>query len=119
MAAKIRCVRQATVFLAARGHLFLLCTPRPFKDVLRMCSEVVYANTLGPAGGVLGSAFNAAFRAVHGEGVQLSFGSQRLKLKELLAHCTDVEVVVRNTQPLYRTAAASCEPAAAAAAARR
>ena len=74
---------------------------RPFMDVVRMATEVVRVNTEGPERGVLGSAFHAAYRCIHGEELQLSFGSQHLKLKELMAHCKQVEMKTRNTQPFY------------------
>ena len=75
----------------------------PFPAVLRMCEEVVRHCTLLPAGGVLGSAFKAAYRAMHGRELQLKFLGQRVQLKDILERSEVVERVIVNTQPLYRT----------------
>ena len=74
----------------------------PFPVVLEMAEAVVRHCTSLPAGGVLGSAFKAAFRAFHGRELQLKFIGQRVQIKDILERSKVVERVVRNTQPLYR-----------------
>lgn len=92
----------------------------PFPTVLAMCEAVVRHCTLElPAGGVLGSAFKAAFRGIHHQELQLKFGGQRVQLKDILDRSRIVERVIVNTQPMYRlcggvaaAAAEAAEPAA-------
>jgi hypothetical protein len=79
----------------------------PFPVVLEMAEAVVRHCTSLPAGGVLGSAFKAAFRALHGRELQLKFGGQRVQLKDILEQSRVVERVIVNTQPLYRWVPAS------------
>jgi len=74
----------------------------PFPVVLEMAEAVVKHCTALPAGGVLGSAFKAAFRAFHGRELQLKFLGQRVQLKDILERSRVVERVTVNTQPLYR-----------------
>lgn len=76
----------------------------PFPVVLEMAETVVKHCTALPAGGVLGSAFKAAFRAYYGRELQLKFGGQRVQLKDIMERSKVVERVIVNTQPLYRCA---------------
>ena len=84
---------------------FMAVAPQPeldFPTVLDMAERVVARCTATPAGGVLGSAFKVAFRAMHNCELQLKFGGQRVQLKDILSRSRVVERVIVNTQPMYR-----------------
>ncbi len=69
--------------------------------MMGMAVEVVRKCTL-LYGGVLGSAFKAAYRLEHGIELQLTFGGQRVKVKDILELSHQVEKLDVNTQPMYR-----------------
>lgn len=73
-----------------------------FPEVLKMAEAVVAHFSALPQGGILGSAFKAAFRNLHGCELQLKFGGQRVQLKDIMEQSRVVERVIDNTQPKYR-----------------
>jgi hypothetical protein len=74
---------------------------RSFKENLAMCEAVVRASMDTPSRGVLGSAFKAAFRNLHGGEVQFRFGGLKMQLKDILEASKVVRRMDRNTQPFY------------------
>ena len=74
---------------------------RSFQENLAMCEAVVRASMDLPSRGVLGSAFKAAFRNLHGGEVQFRFAGLKMQLKDILEASKVVRRMDRNTQPFY------------------